>query len=316
MVSRCSFVLQVNSGTHLATTITGPENRPRSSKGQFKKKMHAAAPQSSSQGDSPLVDQSFPDQDPLPSFDQDPPPSFNQDPPPSSDQVLPPSSEQMRKTEGNESRKTKKPGLISNPPSSKSSPVKKCKTVTGVARRPTPGLRKFDTQHYARYDSHSINLEAVEGAFVSFGKYDRYHLYINPSLQDISEVPTVGVRLDDFTISKVIVAATAKRLNQFWPADFDKMGMIRATRMPLGVAAKVFVNVGDVDLTGEEIFARDEGWYYLWWRGIHLLCGMEGLNADMYKIRPSYEAFATDGLVWLKKYRAVLQTAPEVDFLV
>lgn len=123
------------------------------------------------------------------------------------------------------------------------------------------------------------------------------------------------MRLDDLTISKVIVEGKAKWLNRCWPAEFDVQGMVRATRMPLRIAAKVYVNVGETDFQGQTIEPGQEGWYYLWWRGLHLLCGMEGLNAGIFKIRPSHESFAADGLIWLKKYRAAWQTAPEVDII-
>lgn len=49
--------------------------------------------------------------------------------------------------------------------------------------------------------------------------------------------------------------------------------------MPLGIAAKVYVNVGKTDLIGKVIENGEEGWYYFWWRGVHLLCGKEGMDA-------------------------------------
>ena len=39
------------------------------------------------------------------------------------------------------------------------------------------------------------------------------------------------------------------------------------------------VNVGDTDRQGN--VDTEQGWYYKWYRGIHLLCGEEGL--DRYK---------------------------------
>ena len=55
--------------------------------------------------------------------------------------------------------------------------------------------------------------------------------------------------------------------------------------MPVGFSAKMLVNKGDKDHHGKE--ASKAGWYYRWFRGVHILCGEEGLN--LYKYRPLYE---------------------------
>lgn len=55
--------------------------------------------------------------------------------------------------------------------------------------------------------------------------------------------------------------------------------------MPLGYAAKMYVSQGAVDRNGE--IATQDGWYYKWYRGLHLLCGEEGINK--YQHRPSHE---------------------------
>ena len=62
-------------------------------------------------------------------------------------------------------------------------------------------------------------------------------------------------------------------------------GMIKARRMPLGFAAKIYVQVGDIDRNGHA--ATQAGWYYKWYRGIRLLCGLEGQGE--YKHRPDWE---------------------------
>ncbi len=39
--------------------------------------------------------------------------------------------------------------------------------------------------------------------------------------------------------------------------------MPRATRAPLGLAAKTLVSVGDIDVEGDVCGKKDEGYYYL-----------------------------------------------------
>lgn len=99
----------------------------------------------------------------------------------------------------------------------------------------------------------------------------------------------------------------ASDLNKNWPAEFDVRGMIRATRVPMGAAAKVWVDVGAIDVNGDVLALGEEGYYYEWWRGLHCLCGGEGLNAGIYKIRPSFEKFLCHGFTWKKGFKAVLQ---------
>jgi hypothetical protein len=55
----------------------------------------------------------------------------------------------------------------------------------------------------------------------------------------------------------------------------------------MGHAYKRKVNVGELDVNGEA--ATEAGWYYLWWEGLHILCGKEGLDAKIYRRRPSFE---------------------------
>ena len=61
------------------------------------------------------------------------------------------------------------------------------------------------------------------------------------------DVP-VNARIDDYTIAKLIDAGkNGKRLNGDWPVEFDQKKNIKAMRMPLGSAAKMFVAEGDLD---------------------------------------------------------------------
>lgn len=64
---------------------------------------------------------------------------------------------------------------------------------------------------------------------------------------------------------------------------------MRASRRPLGHAAKMYCHEGDVDINGDVVPVGGEGWYYNWYGGIHCLMGKEGYNAHLYQIRPRFE---------------------------
>ena len=119
--------------------------------------------------------------------------------------------------------------------------------------------------------------------------YDSYHLYVKPDLQDIGMIPRSGVRLDDLTISNVLVGLPLVQLHPKWPADFALEGMPRAKRLPLGFVAKMKVKARDRDVYGKRAKKEEEGWYYKWWRGIHPLMGKEGYDKGDYKSGPSHE---------------------------
>lgn len=84
-------------------------------------------------------------------------------------------------------------------------------------------------------------------------------------------------------------------------------GMTRGLRVPLGHAAKVFKDVGQKDVAGNILGEGEQGYYYLWHKGLHLLCGKEGLDAGVYLKRPSLETPICEGLGWKKSGRAVIQ---------
>jgi len=197
-------------------------------------------------------------------------------------------------------------------PSPSDSPTKKGKrTVKSSARVPTPSYKKYDTSHYTLYDLKNPSpIAPVGGAFVSFGRYDNYRLFINGALNNLGEIPTSGVRIDDLTISRVINTMKASALHRNWPADLNKAGMIRATRVPLGHAAKIYMKEGEVDIDEKVVKKNEEGYFYKWWRGIHCLMGQEGFDANQYLIRPSFETFRCAQFSFKVGYRAVLQ-APE-----
>lgn len=143
-----------------------------------------------------------------------------------------------------------------------SSPAEKAskKRVIKNPRPPTKSQLTYKIEHYQLYDIDSPQeVEPVPRAFVSFDKYNDYKLYINPALKKIEEIPTVGVRLNDLTISRVLGRLGPKALNSSWPADFDQQGMVRATRVPLGLVAKAWAEAGEEDLDGEVV---KKGAYY------------------------------------------------------
>ena len=56
--------------------------------------------------------------------------------------------------------------------------------------------------------------------------------------------------------------------------------MTRASRVPLGHAVKEWKSVGDKDIDGNTIAKGEEGFYYLWHRGLQMLGGQELIGAE------------------------------------
>lgn len=83
--------------------------------------------------------------------------------------------------------------------------------------------------------------------------------------------------------------------------------MICTSRIPLGLAAKMWVAEGDVDVDGKAAGVGQDGWYYQWWRRLHCLMGEERYEAGLYLTRPSHEKFKCDGFGFKIGYRAVVQ---------
>ena len=148
---------------------------------------------------------------------------------------------------------------------------------------------------------------SVSQAFRTFAQYDKYTLYIDPVVERVENIPASGVRLDDMTAAFVLARCTKKTLHANWPAEFDQNGMIRATRVPLGHAAKFWQGEGAVDVDGNVVQKGEEGYYYKWWRGLHCLCGKEGSDRDLYLIRPSHEKFKCEGIGFKVSSRAAIQ---------
>ena len=181
------------------------------------------------------------------------------------------------------------------------------------SRTPPPRLLQYGTDRYPIYDATAQNQGAavVGGSSRDFGQYDGYALYINPNLKDteLEQIPHSGVGVDDLTASKLVQHYDRKILHARWPAEFDQKGMVPAERLGLGRAAKRWVNRGEMDVDGKIV--EREGWYYLSWGGIHTLSRKEGVDANRYRIRPSYEKFKCPGLGFKISDWAEVQLAPD-----
>jgi len=55
----------------------------------------------------------------------------------------------------------------------------------------------------------------------------------------------------------------------------------------------------------------EEGYYYQWWCGLHILCGQEGLAAGMYLNSPVIRTFLGRGLRFEKGHKAMVQLEAE-----
>ena len=109
------------------------------------------------------------------------------------------------------------------------------------------------------------NLEAVPGPFTEFSAYDQYKLFIDADVTDAEQFPKAGVRLDGLAVSRALTQVRSRELNGHCPVEFHMAGIIRATRIPLGFAAKMWVEEGDVELGGVAAGPEDEGYYYKPW---------------------------------------------------
>ncbi|KAL9576408.1 MAG: hypothetical protein Q9212_007124 [Teloschistes hypoglaucus] len=178
---------------------------------------------------------------------------------------------------------------------------KQLRIVKHPASHPTKSQLDYQTDDYPVYDPQIDNRgPKVIGPFRM-----SYNIYM------MATHFTSGVRLDDLTVSKVLGSSLRRlELNKYWQSEFDRNAMVRATCVPLGHAAKAFKKVGDIDTDGNIIAEGQQGWYYLWWTGLHLLCGKEGLDAGMYMVRPSFEKKRVPTFSWKISHRAVIQSAP------
>ena len=181
--------------------------------------------------------------------------------------------------------------------------------VVGIAKKLLPRYSRYNTDYYQVYDPKNPKLgtppaKAVRG-LNDYAVFDSFTL-VNDSDLKIEEVPTQGVRLSDFWIARMTDSnKPLSELARCWPADFDQAGMVRATRFPLGKAAKRWVDVGEVDVNGNIVAQDDAGYYYLWYRGIHCLRGQE--DEGNYLQRPSFEELKCKKLAFKLGCKAVIQ---------
>ncbi|KAL8903311.1 MAG: hypothetical protein Q9171_007447 [Xanthocarpia ochracea] len=199
------------------------------------------------------------------------------------------------------------PGRSSSAPTQRSTPPSSTRVIK-APREPNKALKRNTTSLYARYDPIRNNVGPLAGTYKgTYRIYDAYSLVIDPTMT-IGQLPTSGVRVDDFHAGKLLMSSyTSKILFQAWPAEFDHNGMIRATRIPLGHAAKCWRRVGATDIDGNVVQSGQEGWYYDWWRGLHCLMGKEGYDAGLYLVRPSFETFRCEGMTFKIDYKAIVQ---------
>ena len=166
-------------------------------------------------------------------------------------------------------------------------------------------LRDYTTKSYPRYDVdiHSTwKLRDIPSGDIIQKDMMGYPLWID-EWTTAEEIPT-NCRIDDFTLARLIDARkTANFYHERWPVEFDGKKMVKAVRMPLGFAAKMWVNKGDKDRHGDA--APEAGWYYKWYRGLHLLCGEEGIN--QYKHRPSHQDMMKDTWYFDLDYKCMYQ---------
>ncbi|KAL8834397.1 MAG: hypothetical protein Q9170_003765 [Blastenia crenularia] len=197
--------------------------------------------------------------------------------------------------------------------------TKKKKTAEGKSPKALDKTKaSFVTDHYQVYEpspldkadpTDSVVIRRL-GTNLDYSIYDNYLLYMNPHLDEdtIKKIPQQGVRLDDLAVAIVLQSyLDHKALNLRWPAEFDLNGMPRATRAPLGNAFKFYVNAGDRDIDGYVAKEADVGFYYGWWRGLQVLMGKEGMDAGLYKSRPSWEEFKVAGFGWKREFKCVVQ---------
>ena len=126
-------------------------------------------------------------------------------------------------------------------------------------RTPSKESKKYATAYYQQYDA-SKHLRLTPppksgNRELSMSLWEGYPLYSEECIIDSSYIP-ISCRLDDLTVANLLDIMTGNILHAGWPTEFDANGMIKAQRMPLGYAAKMYVVEGMVDRNGK-IASRD-----------------------------------------------------------
>lgn len=119
-------------------------------------------------------------------------------------------------------------------------------------RRPSTKSMEYTTAYYFAHDlvmhchltpPDRVGRELLQSSWVGYPLFTE-------ATNDIGTIP-IYCRLDDLTLAKLIDSQQTKEsLHANWQTEFDCAGMIKARRMPLGFAAKMWVNVGDMDRDG------------------------------------------------------------------
>lgn len=176
---------------------------------------------------------------------------------------------------------------------------------------------QHSTDHLTKFDpNRPYNMQAVtaEHPFPRsiFYNYKGYHLCMDQHITSALEVPQLPVRLDDRLVALVYEGFSCYERVRLWPSEFERDGMVKLGRIPLGFAAKYEYKVGDIDFDGNVLQPGEEGWYYLWLGGIHCLMGKEGMDAGRFQPRDRGLPRIT-GFAFKKSHRAEIQAPPGVE---
>lgn len=133
-----------------------------------------------------------------------------------------------------------------------------------LSEQPAEQAEQEQEGNKTRVDSSSASAsDAVRSSFRNcYAQWDAYTLFVDAYVKDVDKIPSSEVHVDDLTMAFVLQKCGQKKLHERWPADSDKHGMSRATRVSLGHAAKFYID-GNVLKEGD--------WYYMWWKGFSLL---------------------------------------------
>ena len=94
---------------------------------------------------------------------------------------------------------------------------------------------------------------------VSVSEVTHYPLFMEKLEIEKMNIP-LFCRLDDLTINVLLQQqVTPKFLSESWPVKFDRRGIVRATRLPLGRPYKIWITTGEVDDNGYVATAGDRG---------------------------------------------------------
>ena len=169
---------------------------------------------------------------------------------------------------------------------------------------------KHTTKNYLVWneDLH-VNLQAtpVTSRNLSMSDNSGRPLCISNAL-DTDHIPT-NCLIDDYNLGKLLDSCNTpqdwKRLHDQFPSQIDSKGMPKARTLPLGFASKTWVIKGTKDRPGNKASKDQEGWYYRWLWGLHILCEEKGIQR--YMIRPSFEDKMKEKWSYDLDYACVLQ---------